>query len=106
MFTTSLYEINHHIDYKHWEDISLSNEPDLQEVMLKVLLKCYHNYTHVFSKKASDILPPYRSYDLKIELTELNSLSFSLLYKQSLKELEVTKQYLLDNLNKDFIIPS
>jgi hypothetical protein len=52
------------------------------------------------------MLPPHRSYDHKIVLEAENNLGYSPLYKMTAKELETTKQYLVDNLNKGFIAPS
>jgi len=57
----------------------------------------------VFSKVASDQLPPHRPYDHKIQLEADNNLGFHLLFKQSLKELLATKQYIVENLEKRFI---
>jgi hypothetical protein len=68
----------------------------------------YMDYTYVFSKKESDLLPPYRLYDYKIELESDSekSLKYSPLYKISIEELEIVKEYLTDNLSKGFIEPS
>jgi hypothetical protein len=60
----------------------------------------------VFSKEASDILPPHCIYDHQIILDQPNTLGFSLFYKIITLELEETKYYLLDNLAKGFIEPS
>jgi hypothetical protein len=52
-------------------------------------------------------MPLYCKYiDHKIELTQENILSYSLLYRITTKELLAIKQYLLDNLDKGFIAPS
>ena len=59
-----------------------------------------------FSKEQSNTLPPYRSIDYKIELTEANTLGFCHLNKHSLKELTVIRDYLTDNLVKGFIVSS
>ena len=59
----------------------------------------------VFSKAVSNTLAPYRLYDykIKIKLNKENTLSFSPLHQQSTAELQATKQYFIDNLNKGFI---
>jgi hypothetical protein len=44
--------------------------------------------------------------DYKIELTSENTLRHSPLYQQTTKELLVIKEYLIDNLDKGFIILS
>jgi hypothetical protein len=68
----------------------------------------YAEYSHVFSKAESDILPPHRSYDHKIELEGEGekALKYSPLYKMSAEELEAIKQYITENLDKGFIEPS
>ena len=58
------------------------------------------------SKEASNILPPPRVYDYKIDLEKPNDLGYSPLYKMTTAELEETKRYVLDNLHKGFIEPS
>ena len=60
----------------------------------------------MFSKKELDKLPPHRAYNHRIVLEGDNTLSYSLLYKITTKELEIVKQYLIDNLYKGFITPS
>jgi Reverse transcriptase (RNA-dependent DNA polymerase) len=81
-------------------------EEDWNEAVRKVLPEEYWPYIDVFSKIESDKLPPHRSYDHRIELTESNRLSYSPLYKMTAEELEIIKQYLIDNLAKGFIEPS
>jgi hypothetical protein len=68
----------------------------------------YMDYTYIFSKKESDLLPLYRQYNHKIELENNNVsvLKYSPLYKMSAEELETVKEYLTDNLSKGFIEPS
>ena len=61
----------------------------------------------MYSKHASDQLPPYYlAIDYKIELTEGNNLYYSPLYYMTTEELIATKEYLLENLYKGFIILS
>ena len=57
----------------------------------------------MFSKAASDQLPPHRSYDHRIPLESENTLGYSPLWHQSTDELKAIKQYLLENLDKGFI---
>ena len=63
-------------------------------------------YQEVFSKEQLNVLPPHRSTDHKIELTEENTLGFCHLNKQSVEELTAMRDYLYDNLEKGFIIES
>ena len=70
------------------------------------MLKQYYKYIEVFSKEASDRLPPHRLYDHKIRLDTpdgVERLGYSPLYHQSTAELEAVKQYLIENLDKGFI---
>ena len=57
----------------------------------------------MFSKAALDILPPYYLYNYKIKLIGDNNLKVSPLYSYLSKELKILKQYLVNNLNKEFI---
>jgi hypothetical protein len=51
-------------------------------------------------------LPLYYLYDYKIYLESDVLLGYSLLYNQSINELYIIKQYLVNNLEKGFIILS
>jgi hypothetical protein len=97
-----LYEIDRIIDEK---EERLAEESD-DELVKRVLPTAYSEYKDVFSKTASDKLPPHRTYDHKIQLEADNSLGYSPLYRQTADELRATKQYLIDNLDKGFIEPS
>ena len=55
------------------------------------LLVAYRDYTDVFSKADSDILPPYRLYNYKIYLEGDVPLGYSPLYSQLIDELYITK---------------
>jgi hypothetical protein len=69
--------------------------------------KQYHSFLDVFSKAASDTLPPYRDgVDYKIELTKKTTPSYYPLYKMSLEQLEAAKSYIYENVKKGFIVPS
>jgi hypothetical protein len=61
----------------------------------------------VFSKSQSDELPPYRPSDHKIELLpDATPLRAYLLYSMSTEQLVALKEYLTENLRKEWIIPS
>jgi hypothetical protein len=65
------------------------------------------SFRDVCNKRALDqLLPRYTAIDHKIELTQANSLSYSLLYQITTKELLTVKEYLLENLYKGFIVLS
>jgi len=61
------------------------------------------DYIEVFSKVASDILPPHRSYDHKIELEKDYEFGYRPLYSQSEEQLATLYKFLLENLDKGFI---
>jgi hypothetical protein len=97
-FSTSLYEIDLLIEKQ------LADQEDDRQVQER-LPKEYTEFADVFSKAASDTLPPRRPYDHKIQLTgdTTDALSFSPLRHQSTEELQAIKQYLVENLHKGFI---
>jgi hypothetical protein len=97
-FSVSLYEIDYLIEKK------LADQKDDLRVQ-ESLPEAYQDLADVFSKAASDALPPRRPYDHKIQLTDENtdSLSYSPLRHQSADELRAVKQYLVENLHKGFI---
>lgn len=70
------------------------------------LPKGYQELLDVFSKLESDTLPPHREYDHKTGIEGKEQLSYGPLYKQSTKELQAVKQYLVENLHKGWIEPS
>jgi hypothetical protein len=64
-------------------------------------------FRDVCDKRALDQLPlRYTAVNHKIELTQANSLSYSLLYQITTEELLAVKEYLLENLHKGFIMPN
>src|SRR6266487_4463576 len=99
LYTVSLYEINRILE-SHDEP-----EPPTEEVTAKVPA-AYQDFYDVFSKAASNVLPPHREYDHQIQLEQAHDLKYSPLYKMTQEELLVVKEYLLDNLDKGFIEPS
>ena len=50
--------------------------------------KDYHEFADIFDKKKADILPPHRSYDLKIETEEGEVPPSNCMYSLSPLELE------------------
>ena len=84
------------------------NESELQWLR-RVLPKEYGSYADVFSKEASNVLPPHRSYDHKVQIDDpkgSESLGYSPLRHQSTQELQEVKRFLEENLYKGFIKPS
>lgn len=70
----------------------------------------YREYADVFSKAASDQLPPQQKNNYRITLedgkTVESMVGYSPLYKQTAEELEAAQAYIHDNLGKGFIVPS
>ena len=80
-------------------------EPNEEEMVQQLLPEQYQEYADVFSKAASDKLPPQWMNDYKVTLEEGKTVEsmvgYSLLYKQTAEELEAAQTYILDNLGKD-----
>ncbi|KAI0996393.1 hypothetical protein K3495_g11787 [Podosphaera aphanis] len=103
---------NHQESPIEWKSIRLGqfqqqNQHTIETDELKSKIPSnYHNFLDVFSKAASDVLPPSRIYDHKMELEKDNALKYSPLYNQSADELKLLNQYLAENLDKGWIEPS
>ena len=63
LFVVSLYELDYELERRELPD-ELVNEAEIDQKLLTYL----QEYRSAFSKAASDELPPYRSYNYKIEL--------------------------------------
>ena len=104
---TSLYEINRLIEDRHAEkhDAGLAmDDTELKHLVDTKLPEGLKDLRDVFSKVASDTLPPHREgVDHKIELESEATLAPSPLYSMSLEHLELTKAYLQENMKKGFI---
>ena len=109
VFITSLYEIDRTIEDKRLEERQ-AEEMAEQELIQQRLPQQYKEYSDVFSKAASDELPPHRPNDYQIHLEDRTlpeqTIGHSPLYKQSREELEAAREYVIDNLSKGFIGPS
>lgn len=67
----------------------------------------YEEFVSVFSKEKADILPENRRYDMAIDLMPgERSPPFGPIYKLSEPELKALRQYIDENLSKNFIRPS
>jgi hypothetical protein len=103
VFSTTIHEIDLLIEDK--EALAMEDQETMDLIRTK-LPAAYQDFTDVFSKAGSDLLPPHRPYDHQIHLESDTLLGYSPLYNQSADELRATKQYLIDNLGKGFIITS
>ena len=52
-----------------------------KELVKRLLFTIYTGYKDIFLKAASDKLPPYQTYNYKIQLETNNSLGYSPLYQ-------------------------
>jgi hypothetical protein len=74
---------------------------------MELLLKKYQEYADVFSKAASNELPPHRPYNHSIQLkSDTNCIRYTPLRRMSDEELREVKRYLNENLQKRFIVTS
>ena len=110
IFLTSLHEIDRAIEDKRHVEQAMENAVE-DDLIGKLLPKQYKEYADVFSKQASDEMPPYRPRsDYRIELedgqTPEQTIGYGPLYKQSAEELTAARDYIIDNLTKGFIGPS
>ena len=67
------------------------------------LLDRYKEYQDVFEKKNADMLPQHRPYDYGIDLQEGTQPPFGPIYSLSQNELIALREYLNENLAKNFI---
>ena len=104
---TSIYEVDRLIQDKKGIDLLPDDEDDLKQLVSEKLPEEYADFADVFSKAASDTLPPHReNVDHDIILEADNNLVPSPLYSMSLEQLEAVKVYLEDHLKRGFIVPS
>ena len=104
---TSIYEVNRLIKDKKDKDLLLNNKEELNQMLRDKLPRQYWEFAEVFTKSASNKLPPHREkVDHNIVLEAENNLTPSPLYSMSLEQLELVKAYLEDHLKKGFIVPS
>jgi hypothetical protein len=67
------------------------------------ILVHYKEFQDVFEKKYADILPEHRPYDCAIDLQDGAQLPFGPIYNVSQNELLALKDYIKENLAKNFI---
>ncbi|EED15980.1 hypothetical protein TSTA_010960 [Talaromyces stipitatus ATCC 10500] len=102
VFITSLSKIK-----KAIEDKERPGEDHLEEEEIKQHLpEWYHEFADVFSKIKSNKLPERKEYNHKIELEKEVELGYCPLYRMSAEELYAAKDYIVENLDKGFIMLS
>ena len=93
LFTASLYKIDQILKEKQGPTKETTESEE--ELITKMLPKVYAEFKDVFSKAASEELPPHRPYDHKIKIEGENTIGYSLLRHQSVDELLATKKFLI-----------
>ena len=106
-FITTLSSIDKAIEDKKQEEEQQAHMLELEEIRKELPAK-YWEFADVFSAMSSDTMPPERHVDHRLHLEQEPGevLGYSPLYKMSSEELEAAREYILDNLNKGFIVPS
>jgi len=110
----SLYELDRELKDRKQGQESKAEEPDLMDQqpheselqwLQRILPKELKEFADVFSKMASNKLPPHRPYDHKIQLEDPDTsrIGYSPLRQQSTQELEEIKRFLEENLHRGFI---
>jgi hypothetical protein len=84
----------------------LKNEATRKQILAKLSFN-YADFMDVFSKNQNDELPPHRPLNHKIELLP-NAIFLRAypLYSMSIEQLVALKEYLTENLRKEWIIPN
>jgi hypothetical protein len=75
-----------------------SIETGVQEIPMQ-----YHDFKDVFKKKNANILPDHRPYDCAIELQDGAQPLFGSIYNLTQTELAALREYIDENLSKNFI---
>ena len=76
----------------------LAEAPDLSNVSSE-----YHKFANVFSKTKAEVLSPYYSYNLKINLEEGAQPPVGPIYSLLASKQEALKEFIEENLNMGFI---
>ncbi len=78
--------------------------PSLDKTNTKISVpQIYLDFVEVFSEKAANELPPHRPYDCRIDLKPDSSLPYGPIYSLTVEETQALKEYIKENLKKNFI---
>ncbi len=112
IFAMSIEDIDRKIVYNTQCELNVldvafidASAQNLEDIKVKLSSK-YQNFIDVFDRAQVDKLSPHRSYDHKIELTNDVTSSRCRAYRMSLYKLQKIKEYLNENLSKNFITSS
>jgi len=90
----------------HSSDIQANSTKLAETSDLSNVSSEYHKFANIFSKTKAEVLPPHRSYDLKINLEEGAQPPVGPIYSLSASEQEALKEFIEENLNTGFIRPT
>jgi hypothetical protein len=76
------------------------------ESIKEKLPDAYHSFANVFCKVESEQLPEHRKYDISIDIKPDSVVPWGPIYGLSEPELKVLREYLDENLKKNYIRPS
>ncbi len=80
---------------------------DVKQLILQKLPAHLVDFADVCSKKESDVLPPHRDCDHRITVkADAKPMPPRPLYQMNRDQLQMLKEYLIDNLGKGFIVAS
>ena len=88
-------------EYEETEASSLKENDILETLPIE-----YTSFTNVFSKQESETLPKHRKFDMTIDIQEHKKVPWGPIYSLSEPELQTLRQYLDENLKKQYIRPS
>jgi hypothetical protein len=89
------------------KDVLAEEDEEIREQILTKLPGEYQNFADMFSKSESSILPPHRSIDHKIKLLpDAAPFKAHSLYSMSADQLIALKEYLIEALRKEWIVPN
>jgi len=81
----------------------LRYDPKELTTVLGKLPRIHHKFADVFDRKPAESLPPHRTYDHKIVLEDKLTMGHGPLYNMSGHQLQLVKEYLETNLDRDAI---
>jgi len=112
IFVMSIEDIDREIVYNTQCELNVldvafidASAQNLEDIKVKLSSK-YQNFLDVFDRAQANMLSPHRSYDHKIELTNDVTSSRCRAYRMSFYKLQKIKEYLNENLSKNFITSS
>jgi len=75
-------------------------------ISIKSVPHIYLEFVEVFSENGANDLPSHRPYDCRIDLKPVSSLPYGPIYSLFVEESQALKEYIKENLKKNFICKS